>query len=344
VNFILEGILKGLLEWLYGMVLDIVEYLANGLLEVFSMDMAYFEEAVPIAGDILSIIQASAWALLLGNLVYQAAKSMMSGLGLEGEEPRELFTRTFLFAFFLIVSRQICEIGLGISSAVNEMLVIPDSVDINLPSEDVFGIGASWLLMIIVGIILMWQIVKLFLEIGERYFLVGFLTLTAPWAFAMGGSKSTTDIFKGWIRMFASMCLMMILSVVFLKIILSVMGNMPDDAGVIPWLVLMVAACRVARKIDGLVMRIGLNPAITGEGLGRGFLGSIASYAVMCTVAASVNKAIHGGVGSSSRMPGGRTAPPSGGARTPTGRNTSLSKQIIQQSAKRANDALPELC
>ncbi|MCL1835895.1 MAG: hypothetical protein FWG48_06995, partial [Oscillospiraceae bacterium] len=78
-----------------------------------------------------------------------------------------------------------------------------------------------WLLVLIVGVVLMWQIVKLFFAVGERYFLTAVLTLLAPWAFAMGGSRNTSEIFKGWARMFASMCLMMVLNVVFLKILLS---------------------------------------------------------------------------------------------------------------------------
>ena len=119
------------------------------------MDLSYFTDAIPAADNILNIIIASGWALLLGNMVFQAAKSMMSGLGLEGEEPSQLFARTFLFAFLLLASRQICEIGLGMTGTIMDMLVVPDSVSISLPEEDIFGIGASWLLMIIVGVVLM---------------------------------------------------------------------------------------------------------------------------------------------------------------------------------------------
>jgi len=48
VNNILEPIFKGLLQWAYNQVLEIVEYIANSLLDVFSMDLHYFETAVPI--------------------------------------------------------------------------------------------------------------------------------------------------------------------------------------------------------------------------------------------------------------------------------------------------------
>ena len=81
-----------------------VQYIANSLLTVFSMDLDYFFQVAPVAKDILSILIAAGWALLMGNLVFQAVRSMVSGLGFEGEDPKLLFTRTFVFAFLLPVS------------------------------------------------------------------------------------------------------------------------------------------------------------------------------------------------------------------------------------------------
>ena len=106
--FILEGIFKGFVQWVYSLCLEMVQYIANSLLEVFQMDLSYFRQVAPVTDDILSIVIAVGWALLLGNLVFQAMKSMVIGLGFEGEDPKLLFTRTFVFAFLLLVSQQIC--------------------------------------------------------------------------------------------------------------------------------------------------------------------------------------------------------------------------------------------
>jgi hypothetical protein len=118
------------------MLLEIVEYIADGLLRVFSMDLLFFESAVPIIPSIISIVNAVGWALLLGNLVFQAAKSMMSGLGFEGEDPKTLFARTFVFAFLLLASRQVCEIGLSLSSTVITLLQIPAAAAIAMPADN----------------------------------------------------------------------------------------------------------------------------------------------------------------------------------------------------------------
>lgn len=116
------------MQWIYSLCLEMVQYIANSLLTVFSMDLDYFFQVAPVAKDILSILIAAGWALLMGNLVFQAVRSMVSGLGFEGEDPKLLFTRTFVFAFLLLASQQICEIGLNISAQIIQMLQIPSSV------------------------------------------------------------------------------------------------------------------------------------------------------------------------------------------------------------------------
>ena len=139
----------------------------------------------------------------------------------------------------------------------------------------------------------MWQFVKLCFEVAERYVVTAILVLMAPLAFGMGGSKNTEDIFKGWCRMFGSMCVMMIMNVIFLKLLISALGYVPSGVAVLPWMLLIVGIARVARKIDGIIARMGLNPALTGDGLGRGLPGMVA-YAVVKGIGSSIAKAAVG--------------------------------------------------
>ena len=62
--------------------------------------------------------------------------------------------------------------------------------------------AAAWLLVIICGIIVMFQSFKLIFEMAERYFILAVLTILAPVAFGVGGSRNTSDIFAGWCRMY----------------------------------------------------------------------------------------------------------------------------------------------
>ncbi len=312
--YLLEGLMQGLALWIYGLFLEIVEFIADSLLEVFNMDMSYFETNVPVTREIVTVIVATGWALLIGNLAFQALKTMMSGIGFEGEDPKILFCRTFVFSFLLVASRQICEIGLSITAHLNTLLQTPDAVRLDLPPLDVFAIPGSWLLVMIIGLILMFQIVKFFFEIAERYVVLVILTILAPLAFGVGGSKNTEDIFKGWARMYGSACLMMLFNTVFLKLLLSGMSNIPSGPGMLPWMMLIVAIARVSRKIDDIVSRVGLNVARTGEPISHG--GIMYPIMVMRTLGsivsktAAANRATPNSPGTGRQRGGGAPMPP----------------------------------
>lgn len=107
-----------------------------------------------------------------------------------------------MFSFLLLASRQICNMAMGITGKVIELLQIPPELSLAIPDQSMFSIGsgAKWLIVIVVGFILIFQYIKLLFEIGERYVVTSVLTFFAPLAFAMGGSKNTNDIFRGWCR------------------------------------------------------------------------------------------------------------------------------------------------
>ena len=294
------------------MVLECWEYFASMLLQVMSMDFAYLKSHIPVLPEIQQILLAVGWALLIGNLVFQALKSMSTGLGFEGEDPKLLFTRTFVFAFLLLASPQICEIGLNMTQTIINYLDMPDAVNITLADDATFvGLRAAWLLVVICGLIIMFKVFKLILEIAERYIILAILTLCAPLAFGMGGSRNTSDIFTGWCRMFGSMCLVMVTNVIFFKMLLSVLSFVPSGLDVLPWMILVFGIVKVAKKIDAIITRIGLNPAITGDGLGGRSLPGMLTYAVVRAVGQQVAKSA--GKNAGGRSHGGSTAPPGGG-------------------------------
>ena len=284
----LELLFRGFLEWTYGLILECWEYFSSVLFDLMSLDFAYLETHMPIITTIRQIMLGVGWALLLGNLVFQATRSMMAGVGFEADDPKLLFTRTFVFSFLLVASPQICDICLNMTSVIIDMVQMPDAVAITLPDESSFvGLSASWLLVIVCGLIVMFQSLKLLFEMAERYFILAVLTIMAPLAFGVGGSRSTSDIFSGWCRMYGSMCLLMVMNVVFVKMLLSILSFHPSGLDVLPWIVMVLTVVKVAKKIDAIITRIGLNPAITGDSLGHSFPGML-TYTVARTVASRV--------------------------------------------------------
>ena len=315
----LELLFQGFIEWIYGLILECWEYFASVLFDLMSLDFAYLREHMPVIDTIRQIMLGVGWALLIGNLVFQATRGMAAGLGFDAEDPKLLFTRTFAFSFLLVASPQICELGLNMTSTVIELLQMPDAVDITFADEASFGgLTGSWLLVVICGIIVMFQTFKLIMEMAERYFILAVLTITSPLAFGMGGSRNTSDIFTGWCRMFGSMCLLMATNVMFVKMLLSVLSYYPSGLDVLPWMVLVVTIVRVAKKADSILARIGLNPAMTGDPLGRGFPGAMTMMVVRSMVSNAAHTLGRNGnqprSGSGNSKPNAPTGPRSGGA------------------------------
>lgn len=315
----LELLFQGFIEWIYGLILECWEYFASVLFDLMSLDFAYLREHIPIIDTIRQIMLGVGWALLIGNLVFQATRGMAAGLGFDAEDPKLLFTRTFAFSFLLVASPQICELGLNMTSTVIELLQMPDAVDVTFADEASFGgLTGSWLLVVICGIIVMFQTFKLIMEMAERYFILAVLTITSPLAFGMGGSRNTSDIFTGWCRMFGSMCLLMATNVMFVKMLLSVLSYYPSGLDVLPWMVLVVTIVKVAKKADSILARIGLNPAMTGDPLGRGFPGAMTMMVVRSMVSNAAHTLGRNGnqprSGSGNSKPNAPTGPRSGGA------------------------------
>ena len=315
----LELLFQGFIEWIYGLILECWEYFASVLFDLMSLDFAYLREHMPVIDTIRQIMLGVGWALLIGNLVFQATRGMAAGLGFDAEDPKLLFTRTFAFSFLLVASPQICELGLNMTSTVIELLQMPDAVDITFADEASFGgLTGSWLLVVICGIIVMFQTFKLIMEMAERYFILAVLTITSPLAFGMGGSRNTSDIFTGWCRMFGSMCLLMATNVMFVKMLLSVLSYYPSGLDVLPWMVLVVTIVKVAKKADSILARIGLNPAMTGDPLGRGFPGAMTMMVVRSLLSNAAHTLGRNGnqprSGSGNSKPNAPTGPRSGGA------------------------------
>ena len=293
----LELIFQGFIEWLYSLTLDCWNWLSSSLLDIMSLDLAYIKSHVPIMADIMQVFLAVGWALLLGNLVFQAMKGMAAGLGFEAEDPKMLFGRSAIFSFLLMASPQLCELVLDMTSKIIVLLELPNAVNVHLVDASLLGnLLAGWLVVIICNIIIMWKVLKLLLKIAEQYVVLSTLTIAAPLAFSMGGSRSTVSIFTGWCRMYGSMCLLMVSNVMFFKMLLSVMSAIPSGLDVIPWMALIFSIVKVAKRMDDTITRIGLNPAMTGAPGGRSLPGMLAAT-VMHGVVSQVTKTIGGAIG-----------------------------------------------
>lgn len=136
--------------------------------------------------------------------------------------------------------------------------------------------------------------------------------------------------------MFGSMCLLMVTNVIFFKMLLSVLATVPSGLDVLPWIVLILTIVKVARKADAIVTRIGLNPAITGDSLGRGLPGTL-TYMVVRSAASQITKTVGKSAGSGGK--GAAPNAPSDGPRTggPSGGHGSPAEYVRQNAAQQSS-------
>ena len=84
--------------------------------------------------------------------------------------------------------------------------------------------GAVATIGLILMLILAWNYIKLLFEAAERYVLLGVLVYSAPVAFAMGASQTTSNIFKSWCRMFGGQVFLLVMNAWCLRLFTSMVG------------------------------------------------------------------------------------------------------------------------
>ena len=85
--------------------------------------------------------------------------------------------------------------------------------------------GAVAIIALILVLIMAWNYIKLLFEVAERYILLGVLVFTAPVAFAMGASQTTSEIFKSWCRMLGGQIFLLIMNAWCLRLFTSMVGT-----------------------------------------------------------------------------------------------------------------------
>lgn len=227
------GILDGIVEWLAEQVMNGLDLVTTSVLGALGCDMAVFLRYFPAAETMYRIFVALAIGLILLNWVWQLFRNFGLGIGTEAEDPVKLSIRSILFMFLAYFSDKIIDMVLKIGGT--PYLWIMDSelpalsfADFNSVMLAIVGVcanGTVALITLILVLILAWNYLKLLFEAAERYVLLGVLVYTAPVAFSMGASQSTSNIFKSWCRMFGGQVFLLVMNAWCLRLFTSMVGN-----------------------------------------------------------------------------------------------------------------------
>ena len=226
------GILDGIVEWIAEQVMNGLDLINTSVLGALGCDMATFLRYFPAAETMYEVFVALAIGLILLLWVWNLFKNFGLGAGSEAEDPIKLTIRAVLFIILVWYAGDIVDLVLDIGGTPYSWILTG-----NLPSLDfgsfssvlltIIGVcanGAVALIVLILVLILAWNYLKLLCEAAERYVLLGVLVFTAPVAFAMGVSHSTSDIFKSWCRMLAGQVFLLLMNAWCLKLFTSMVG------------------------------------------------------------------------------------------------------------------------
>lgn len=326
IAFIIEQALKGIVYT----ALLIMQVVTSEIQALFISDFAVMERYFPVVKDTTNILVIIALTLIFLIFMWQVFRNFGAGVLGDCEDPIPLLIKTVLFTFLIFFSKQICGMFMKITGVINTMfweieltwdvdlLLSPgwfqndwknwiDGFDGGTATDTLFSQGSVgsamkdtlaadiWPIVIeaIIVIAICWNFLKLVLEIGERYVVMCILYIFSPVAFATGASNSTSSIFRGWCRMFASSLFMMMLNTWSLLLAMSSIqtfvakgsvagANFDYDklspsgeivhAGTVTgttlvWAIITLAFLKSAQALDEHLNSMGLSTARTGRSL-----------------------------------------------------------------------------
>ena len=211
---ILDWIFEGIVNWVASVVSQLFDAVSGLFLEALGTDMTAMEEYFPFVTKAYDVMQVTAWAILILITIWQLFRAF-GGPITEAENPWHLLVRSSVYGLLIGYAKPIFSLCLNIAQTLtNGLLTI-------VSAATVVGL----ILILILEIALGWNYFKLLLETVERYIVVGVLCYTSPLAFSMGGSKTTSTVFKSWCRMVGSQLLLLVMNVWFLRGFASSMGQ-----------------------------------------------------------------------------------------------------------------------
>ena len=226
------GILDGIVEWIAEQIMNILDMITTSVLGALGCDMTIFLRYFPAAQTMYSVFVALSIGIILLNWVWQLFKNFGLGAGVEAEDPVKLSVRSILFILLAYFSDEIVNTVLAIGGTpyywiMNSALPSLDFASFSSVMLTIIGVcanGAVLIIALILVLILAWNYIKLLFEAAERYILLGVLVYTAPVAFSMGASQTTSNIFKSWCRMFGGQVFLLLMNAWCLRLFTSMVG------------------------------------------------------------------------------------------------------------------------
>lgn len=269
-----------ILSWLCAAVAELFEGLIEFFSGVFGYDIALFNTVFSYAGDAYGTIQKVSLALALVISAWQVINFFWRGAEKAADTPARAALNAVIAIGFIYYGNYIFDLILAFSKYPYAALGAQEAVNgeffsVSVGDFLVNQFSGATLVYLIMLILIGFSMVKLLIEIVERYVVAFVLVYLSPLAACTLASSATSGIYKKYFTMFISQCILIFLNMWCLKMACSGL-NISDDGGVpaVIAFIMCYAFLRVAQKMDSYLNQLGLNAAITGQGLGAELFGA----------------------------------------------------------------------
>lgn len=303
----MEYIFRGILNLITTGMAACADMLGTGVLTLLRLDIgesgSFFDIVFNSIGDFVGAFQIMGLAILAINFVWQLIKMMVTQQG-GNETPFQLVVSTFISGVFVCAGKPLIlyferffgyfydfflkvEINgaavsanpdfTGMTANLTEAVSGGEAV-----AEATIGVGGL-IVVLLLTLLIVYQFIMYLIEVVERYVVLGILFYTSPLAFAMGGSKSTSNVFGSWVRMVGSQMFLMVCNVLFFRMFLLGFSRYDDTVTSalsqanggeyselslsIVWCLILYGILYVGSRIDSYLGTLGLSAAQTGRGL-----------------------------------------------------------------------------
>lgn len=363
------GIMMGIVSFILGLCINLMDAAAMALLDAISYDMTTFTNIFPFAQNAAYIFKACGLAFLMLGFIWHIFKGFGAPFGVEAENPIALVAKVGLTWATVVNSHEIINLIIGFFKLILADLktisvsgsVTPVKIIASLVEHILLGIsGIGAIAYIIIALVLGWKFIKLLLEIVERYIVYCFIVFIAPVFLATAAFKSTRQTAETWFRAFMGQSLLIILNFWSVKMFFSGVstlnaGTLASGESSLLMLFMIIAFLNFSMKIDSFLRILGLNTAHTGSQLGQGLMSAgMKMFALTKTIQGitgsatksyeAATRALGGGTGtagSPAGVPGaagaGGTSGIAGAAGTAVGGNASAPGSAASGSPGSAN-------
>lgn len=322
---VISGIFDAVVEYLVDIITQLLDFTTNLLIGMFNLNLTDSSSGILVTIDeFFPMFAAARWVMVFIGMtiafllfIMNIYRSLLHTMASEEVEHPLVLVVRFIFTIIMIVaSFTICRYVIFMASYwyaamwslssyesdnSTSYAALTDTLKENLAIGAVsMGTFIIPIITLIILISIFLNLIKLYLEVVERYILVAVLSYTSPIAMAALGSRTTSRVFSGWMRVYFSQFLLMTLNIWFIRTFNGAVARAlvttvsvgeitiatdpgqrhvfingtslahrtgADGTVFLVFLVMLLALLIVAQRADAYLASTGLNVAQTGSSL-----------------------------------------------------------------------------